>query len=574
MGKNYKKLGVLILIGFLFLNSCSKEEGEDGPNVKETDYSLVSNEAVPGEVVEIKSAKSINGSETDVMINGTLVKAYASGGSSYYFIMPVLASGNYELKMPNLNSDISLKLKVGDYVAITKPEQVINDFLVSRDKCFEQINKIGSSAETLLLIDQIKEEWDYNYSKLTEQDKIQLAYILQKNMLNPELFNAESDPSTSFNKSNKSFTDVGDKLVANAKVFVTVQNVCVGSIPFLIGTGVAFVNAPNFVTAVAFTGVFSVFIVSREVAIIKAKEVGDLPGIPEAIFDVSTQKNAALELAKDVEINVGMKIQFRNLKMSDENIQTDISKAFTEEKKFLDEDNKVKELYEKAIRFTNKLKGLYSGYNSIIGKAPEKSAIVSLSGKDIIVQGSSNSNVKITTSLVGDVRKIKASTASNEDIEFNLKLAYKRAIDGKEIVKEIPCVLKASVSLAGTWTMESFNDGVLIGQYYEQSNEECPSIMWGSYTYLSEVIVFTDSTYDLTSSSRHNYYGKQINTTTCEVTKDSADTQETINDTANGTYILTGNTIQVTSQGYTMSGGLVFLSPNKIKLGDNVYVKQ
>lgn len=573
MGKNYKKLSVLLLIGFLFLNSCSKEE-ESGPIIKDTDYSLVSTEVVPGEVVEIKSAKAINGSETDVTINDTHIKAYASGGSSYYFIMPVLASGNYELKMPNLNSEISLKLKVGDYVAIAKPEQVINDFLLNRDKCFEQISKIGSTAETLLLIDQIKEEWDYNYSKLTEQEKIQLAYILQKNILNPELFNTETDAFGSFNKSNKSFTDVGDKLVANAKVFVTVQNVCVGSIPLLIGTGVALVNAPSFITAIAFTGVFSVFIVSREVAIIKAKEVGDLPGIPEAIFDVSTQKTTALELVKNADFNVSMSINFRNLKTSDENIQTDITKAFSEEKKFTDEDTKVRDLYYKAIRFTNKLKGIYSGYVAAIGKSPEKSMQVSVLGKDIIVQGSSNPNVEITTTLTGDVRKMKVSSSSTEDINFNLKLAYKRAIDGKEIVKEIPCVLKAGVSLAGTWKMESFNEGVLIGEYYTVPTEGCSNITWGSYTYLSEVIVFTDTTYDMKSSSIHNYYNKQTNTTTCEVEKDSPDTQETINDTASGTYILTGNTIKVSSEGYTMSDGLIFLSPNKIKLNENVYVKQ
>jgi hypothetical protein len=574
--KNYfKKRTLLLAVGCMLMLSCSKDDSKDESVNEVNTYSLVSDTTLPGEVVEIKTSVEITQPEIDVMLNNKAIKAYANGAYSYVFITPVLTSGDYTLKLADSENENFLKLKVKDYVAITNPEEVINDFVVSRDKCFEAIKAVGSSPETLLLIDQIKEEWELQYSKNSVEDKMLLAYILKKNTVNPEWFTASSEyPDSYYSRASVLNLDAGEKLVASAKEFVTAQTVCLASIPALVGTGTFFLSAPNFVTGAVFVATFTVFIVSREVAIRKAQDVGSLKAVAEAISNVSYNKTAGLVLVKDVDSDVSMKINFRNLKASDLNIQADITKAFNQEKSFTDEDSKVKILYDKAIKFTEKLKGLYVNHTSRIGQTAESSMVLTVLDKDIIVQGSSNPKVAISTSLKGEIRKIKATSTSTEDINFNLKIAYKRAIDGKVIVSEIPCVYKATESLIGTWAMESFNKGVPIGGFDSVVfGSQCPNLIGGSYTYISEVIEFAEMTYSVKSSSKHIYYNKQVDKN-CVVTDDKGDTQEIINDSFNGAYELKGDVLVTKEGNEVFENSLIFISSNKISIGDNVYVRK
>jgi hypothetical protein len=559
--------------------SCSKEETpEDKPVTQNITYSLVSNETLPGEVVEIKINKQITNSEIELILNNKPIKAYANGDYSYVFITPVLASGDYTLKFTD--NDLSLKLKINSYTAIKNPEEVINEFVVNRDKCFEAIKEVGASLETLLLIDQIKEEWDLQYSQNSAEDKMLLAYMMKKNTVNPEWFTAPSEyPDSYYSKSNVFALDAGEKLVTTAKVFVTAQTVCLASIPAMVGTGTLFLSAPNFVTGALFIATFTVFIVSREVAIQKAEEVGRLKGVAEAVSDISNKGNAVLQFVKDSDTDISMKINFRNLNATDLNIQTDIAKAFNEEKKFADEDSKVKILYDKAIKFTKKLKGLYTNHTSLIGKTTASNMTLTVLDKDIIVQGSSDANVKITSSLIGDVRKIKATSTSMEDINFNLKIAYKRAVDGKEIVKEIPCIYKAGVTLIGTWKLESFENGILVGEYINQYSDSCPNLAHGKYTYLSEVMVFKENN-TITDNATMTIvnFGLQLAVGTCNVINDGKDSENTYNDASEGKYVLKGNVLEVTLDdiygGDFTSLPIVFISKDKIKFGDSVFVRQ
>jgi uncharacterized protein (TIGR02145 family) len=433
-------LSVFFTVGILLFTSCSKDETTKEPTAS---YSLQSSETLPGEVVEIKTSKENKEQEIEVLLDGKPVKAYANGGYSYVFMTPVLPSGNYNIILPSNKDNATLKIKIGDYVAITKPEEVINEFINKRDESFEEIKKIGATPETLLLIDQMKQEWEFQYSKVSEADKLQLAYILQKNTINPDWFSAPSEyPESYYNKSTVFALDAGEKLVSTAKEFVTAETVCLASIPALVGTGRLFIAAPNFVTGAIFVATFTVFIVSREVAIYKAKQVGSLKGVAEAVSDLSN-KTGDLVLVRDVDTDISLKVNFRNLKEADLNIQPDITKAFNGEKKFAEEDGKIKKLYDQAIQFTQKLKGSFANHMAGIGKTPERSMTLAVLDKDIIVKGSNNADVKISTTLNGEVRKIKATSSSTKDIDFTLKIAYKREVDGKEITKDIACVYKA-----------------------------------------------------------------------------------------------------------------------------------
>ena len=551
--------------------SCSKNDTEASQG---STYNLVSNETLPGEAVEIKSNKPITESEISVMIDDKPVKAYANGEYSYVFITPVLASGNYNLKFSVVNKDITLNLKVNNYVAITKPEEVISDFVVNRDKCFDAIKETGSSLETLILIDQIKEEWDFQYSKNTIEDKLLLAYIVQKNNLNPDWFNTSSKyPENYYSKSNFFVPDAGEKLVTTAKEFITAQNICLASIPALVGTGTLFLSAPNFVTGGIFIATFTVFVVSREVAIQKAKEVGSLKGVAEAVSDVSYQKIAALELVKDTDTDITMKINFRNLKTTDINIQTDITKAFNEEKKFTEEDERVNKLYNNAIKFTEKLKGLYMNHISLIGTTSERNLTTTVLDKDIIVQGSSNTDVKISTGLNGDVRKIKATSTSTVNVNFNLKIAYKRAIDGKEIVKDVPCVFKVKSPLIGTWNLESDN-GTAANVWNNDINTICSNIVNGQ-TKVRGTMIFTPTDFVMDIIYDRINYNPSIDITTCKILLDNPNTTQ--NDFSpedySGTYSVNGSNITF-SEIVAYYNTYVIINQNKIDIGGRIFVRQ
>lgn len=453
MKKNYQTIIYPILF-LLFLGACSKEESasQQQDNVSVT---LVKNEVEPGEYVEIKCNKKNPATEIKVLLGSIQVTAFAMG-ESYVFIMPVLAQGDYTIKIPQIN-DVGLNVKVKNYDPITEPQKVIDHYMASRDACFDAIvaNKASltspTSARTLLVLDQLRQEWDIELQQAAEGDKELLAYLLRKNPVDPSWFTTATPdfPASYYGKKQSFPGDAGDALVGIAKEYVTAQTICVGSIPFLIGSGYALIKAPSHFTALLFLGTFTTFIVSREVALYKSGKVGSLKGVAENV-SISTQKKAALELTKNVETTINMTIGLRNLLPTDNTIQDDIAKAFTGESLLSKKDEELRELYEQVLKFTQKLKAPYPSYTPYIGKKVVYTIDVQVPGKDIIVLASSDPSITLASSLIGEDRKIKVTSPSTEDISFNLKIGYKRALDGKEISNNIYCLFKGSAITIGS----------------------------------------------------------------------------------------------------------------------------
>lgn len=445
MKKHYFTLLSIVLFSII---SCSKDEipkVQEDPITTVSKYTLVENEATPGDIVEIKSEQKITEQSINISLNNTKVDAYAVGEYSYKFIVPAITSGNYDVKIPKTAEDLILKLKISPYTTIDKPEEIISSYVLKRDKCFEEINKSGTSIETIILIDQIKQEWDIQYSKSSAEEKKLLAYILQKNSPNPEWFNTTRPFDDSYyNKSNASAFEIGEALIVAAKEFTIAHTFCAASIGFTTLSVTAFYKWPNHYTAAAMAVGIAAFIISREVAIIKAGEVGLLKGFADAISSTSTtQKTASFELVNKEENDISMSVGFRNLNGSDSTVQTDITNAFNGERVLVEKDSEIKRLYDDAIKFTEKLKGLYPSYTPVIGNKPQRKLNLTILDKDLIVKGSSDPTISITTTLIDGVRKIKATSDSKDDLNFYLKVGYKRTIDGKELTKDIPYTFKA-----------------------------------------------------------------------------------------------------------------------------------
>lgn len=439
------------------LLSCSKDESGDQQE-QTISYNLVKNEAEPGDYVEIKFTKKNPAQEVAVLLGSTAITAYEME-DSYVFIMPVLSPGSYEVRLPDINKDLALKLIVKTYTEITEPQTVIDDYLAKRDASFDAIiaNK-GSltspvSAQTLLVLDQIKEDWNTQLEQATEEEKKLLAYLLRRNPVDPSWFSTTTlpdFPESYYGKTESYPRDAGDALVSIAKEYVTAQTICVGSIPFLIGTGYAVVKAPSHFTALLFLGTFTTFIVSREVAVYKSGQVGSLKGVAENV-SVSTQKVTTLELTKNVETKINMTIALRNLLPTDNTIQQDIANAFTGESLMIKKDSELKDLYGKVVQFTQKLKAAYPSYTPYIGKKVVYATDVPVSGKDIIVLGTSDASITISSGLTGEDRTIKVTSTAAKDINFNLKVGYKRAVDGKEITRDIYSLYKGSAITVGSY---------------------------------------------------------------------------------------------------------------------------
>lgn len=426
--------------------SCSKDDKLETPEPPTTisKFTLVETEATPGDIVEIKSEQKIIEQAITITLNNSSVNAYSTGEYSYKFIVPVLNSGNYDIKLPNTDKNSVLTLKINSYTPINKPEEIIDDFILKRDKCFEEIKKIGSSLETITLIDQIKQEWDLQYGKCNNEEKKLLAYLLQKNSINPEWFNTTKPfPDSYYSRLSNTNNDIGDALVEEALNFVTAQSICVASIGFTTVSAGLFYKWPNFYTAAATTASLSAFIISREIAIKKGVEVATLKGFANAISDVFTQKMASSELVNNIENDISLSVGFRNLSGADRAIQANITNAFNGESKLTEEDSKIKLLYDNAVKFTKKLKGSYPSYTPVIGNKPQRKMDLTVLDKDIIIKGSSDPKISISTSLVDGVRKIKATSESKDDLNFYLKIGYRRSIDGKELTKDIPYIFKA-----------------------------------------------------------------------------------------------------------------------------------
>lgn len=416
-----------------------------------------------------------------------------------------------------------------------------------------------TSAETLELIDQIKQEWTLQYSQATAKDKELLAYLLQRQPVEPEWFALLTNHSVN-GKMSSVTSDARDKLVAVAKVYVTMQTVCVASIPFTLGTGYAFYHAPGFITGGLFLASFSTFVISREAAIKYADRVAKLEGVPGAIIDFVTQKRTAVELTNNIEKSIDMTVSFRNLNSSDNNIQADIREAFDGEAVLELKDGLLQKMYNNATKKMTKLKGLYPSYVPAIGKKAPTNINLSVLAKDIVIKGSSDPLIKVSSYVVGDICKIKATSTSTADVNFNLTIAYE-GFDGNELTKDIPFVFKSAPSpLEGAWILESRN-GVAIGQdELVYNNTNCPSIATQLYVIKSGRLFFDKVVFSDEKVGEITFFEKEIDSN-CKVTRDNWDTTGSFG-SSSGIYKLEGDILSLGSYSFPVN----FISANKIQL--------
>lgn len=443
-----------MLLSLLLIAAACSPKKTDQPSQPVTPpaetirLTIDSSHALPGNTVVIQLNKRISNTETTIMFGSIAVKGYARGDSSYLALVPVLSPGGVTVSIPSLQNANTVSLTIRSYTPISNTQTVITEYLQKRDQCIDSITKIvtGSnfqpSTESLTLIQQLKEEWNEQFALLSSAEKEIAAYVLQRNMPDPSSMSFTALPAGAYGGRLSNLVNLGDELVEQAKAFVFAVVGADAAAWGVLVSGTAFLIAPNPLTAVVFLGVFTTYIVLREHAARKGEQVARLNGIPEALTEPFVNRVMSSEFKNNDEKTVEFKVRFRNLKTEDNGLQADITKAFIEETKLFNTDQKIANTYEQAKTKTSKLKINYQAYPQKLGKKTASSVLVPVKGSDVLIKGVSNANINFTSILSGTDRKVKIRSASNSAIDFMLQVAYKRTIDNKEITTEIPCTYK------------------------------------------------------------------------------------------------------------------------------------
>ena len=442
---------LLLALFVMIVYSCKKKEKLVEEVTEPTTLTIDSSFALPGDALKIKLNKKPTQQEVTINLGSIQAKAYADGDSGYVFFLPAIAPGKTTVTIPSIKNSNSLSITVRDYTPIADAQVVITEFITKRNSCIDSITKTitGSnyqiSQQTLLIINQLKQEWDEQFAKLQANDKGQLAYILKRIMPKPSDFSPNLRKSTNMLTKGLGLSDAAERLMASARKFVTLEIACLVQIPIIAGSLYSLLVAPNPVSALILAGSLISFILLREAVIRQVQIIGSLPGIVEYITDVNTYRVMANEFYNNTEKAIFMNVQYRNIKTTDRNLHADLNNAFEAENELAMEDQEVGKIYAKATQYTSKLKEPYQPYVSSLGKHPLITDIVPAEGDDIIIKSVSDGRINYTTSLAGGNRMIKVTSTSMQEFTFDINLGFKRDLDGTEFTKNLSCVFKPEI---------------------------------------------------------------------------------------------------------------------------------
>jgi hypothetical protein len=130
--------------------------------------------------------------------------------------------------------------------------------------------------------------------------------------------------------------------------------------------------------------------------------------------------------------------------------------------------------------------------------------------------------------------------------------------------------------LVGHWVMVSFNGGYAPGEFEPIYNiASCPGIYAFMKTYNYENFTFNaDNTFTFANESVLRSLNYTMNFQSCEIQNDGSDTDEISAETDSGTYTISGNNITTVGQEGPYTDAYNFITPDKIQVGEQIYVRQ
>jgi hypothetical protein len=542
---HFRKLLFLIFALILVL-SCSKES-----EILSEPINQNGGEVFRSQIVIIAlTGVTLTELEYLAVIDGITVKLFKASDNQLTFMVPnSTALGLKDLVIPALDNAV-VHYDVKETVLTQNPSETLAPLLANLDIFSQSVDGSPEAIEAQGKLDS----FNTYYANATEAEKIEMAQVY---------------------KANKLLIDsiVSDRFAGRSSIS---NGTCVGIA--VIGVGVSIWLVVNPGTAVLGIAVLAVSVYKFKSC---GKPLYDEYVIPENIkandylgTKPRVTSNAIL-FGNDVSATVTLKIVKRKL------IASDATKTEPIWTSFFSNLNLFNAHIDTANIVINTLNNLpfvtITPFDSVI--LPSSSTDIDVSADETMFNSLNftvnHPNLQLISSTMqsnGQMSiKIKiVGTPVSYPVEGILNYTYTDELNSFAGTFEI----EVERSLAGVWLMESFNNGVPVGQFINNYHPQCPNIILFEYTYESETITFNvDGTFGITANEIYIHNNMDLDDATCTILNSYPDTIETPEHTASGTYTVDGNNLTF-HETENSTVNLVFLTSNKIKVGDIVYNRQ
>lgn len=432
---------LLYLVTLVIVAACSSTDDPAPVTVGTID--LITKNATPGDIVIAKAAtKPAITSSSSIKVGELNVQVFAGDSNQVLFIMPVVASGKVTVDYSGIGINKQLEFTVGAYTPITNPVAVANTFTTELDAVATKLEEYVSDPVIKLnpayieVLNEHNKAVKENFSKLTAEEQLKMAYMLRSVMLDNKDFALDAPNPGHFRTS--SADDVSDEMYKLGLSFV--KSMIVGTATLGLGSQLATLPSPLLYDKVAAGALSAVSISFFVKAHTEAQRIGGMKGIAENILaSFSDNREGAIstestDAAGEIEFNKGkvktvtLSGDFRTLN------QTDYSSSVGFINNTLKYISKLQDSYNSLVSIVNKIKSWFFGIgpelplyaNPVKAQSAKKELPLPASDKIGIKSISDTSiQLKMTPKTAGKFDIVATSTSTSlQDKPFSFDIVY------------------------------------------------------------------------------------------------------------------------------------------------------
>lgn len=440
------------LLAFTLIISCKKKDSiPDATIPSDKLVTLITTSATPGQLVLAQANFQPIKSSTKIGVEGILVDAFALDSNKIMFIMPTLPTGNALIDFSNLGFSKKLPINVGTYTTITQPDIVLNSTKLKIDQIITKFNDYISSPIIKLdpkyndILAYLKQNLNSNFASLSNQDQITLAYFLQNNIPDPNLFTLDT-LNNSFYQRTYADSDPSKRLISIGLLLA--KNIASVLIFANAGTLLAYSPDPTLITKLLALGFFTKAIVETVKLLSALDELGILKGLQTEISSYTMRTQAdTMRLVKDIPRNIIFTGTYRNLIQSDKSSTVPFFQSLFSAKNIFEKIySDISNIYNKIISwFTNTPPNLPIYFDPI--RTTINTKTFALPGSKITLKNFSDPAIQINYSGNETSVTIQASSSTiTQNKAFSFNANYVDDILGVNLVKKVDALYQTSTS--------------------------------------------------------------------------------------------------------------------------------
>lgn len=461
----------LIILASLLFVTCKKNEisspGAPAPPVSTNDITLITTSAVPGDFVIAQANFTPEKDTATILVEDKTVIVVKLDSNRIGFILPPLPpNSTAKISFDKMGVAKQLSISIGNYIPITQPDVVYNQFIDELSKTqelyasYETDTIIKLDPQFRQVIEYLKQNLATQYAGLTNNQKIEVAYGLRSNMINSSDHNIEiENPSFFAGPLNKPQdpNDVCKQYIEDFLINLIKAGPKLLKGGAMMGGGfVAIAGGEPIIKlgGAVLAGVGLAMFIEGSNILIDAHNYNTIIDLMYALLDPDfLQPNASsISLSKDSEQSITFKGKFNLITQSDAgSSNTLIKEAFNAKAKLTELQEDATKIYAKFKSFLSSNAPSFPTSIHQFSNQPS-STLLPLQGEKLSVTNVSNSAIAVTFVKEDGGLKIKAtSTTVKEETPFTMDLVYTNTNTGTTAVDKIDAVLKmpepASISI-------------------------------------------------------------------------------------------------------------------------------